>query len=464
MKTKFIFFFFLVSVAANAQYTKLLDFTGISTGSNPKTDLFFDGTFLYGTALHGGTGNFGTIFKIKPDGSLFTRLFDFDSTTTGATPFGPLISDGVFLYGTTSFIGNADNYGTIFKILPDGTGYTRLHTFDSILTGNNPLAPLVLVGGVLYGTTSAGGINSAGILFKVNTDGTGYANVFDFDVLNGAGPGSLIYDGTYFYGLTFGGGAYNNGEIFKIKPDGTGSLNLFDFNDTVSGTGAYGSLIYDGTFLYGMNSFGGAHNDGTIFKIKTDGTNYSKLLDFAGASNGRFAEGSLFYDGTFLYGMTAVGGANDKGVLFKIKPDGTGFADMMDFDGHTSGNFACGSLISDGTNLYGMTELGGTDSLGTIFKFQINAFSGIEENNAAEKGRIYPNPFTSETTIYPDAMLRNATLTVFNALGQLVKETKNISGQTITIQREILQPGLYFVQVLEGNSVLVRKKVIISNY
>src|ERR1035437_7651998 len=80
---------------------------------------------------------------------------------------------------------------------------------------------------------------------------------------------------------------------------------LLDFAGTTNGSHPYfGSLVADGTFLCGMTYDGGTNTYGTIFKIKTDGTGYVKLLDFAGASNGQYPTGSLIFDGTFLYVMT----------------------------------------------------------------------------------------------------------------------------------------------------------------
>ncbi len=43
---------------------------------------------------------------------------------------------------------------------------------------------------------------------------------------------------------------------------------------------------------------------------------YTKLLDFAGATNGSLPFGSLTYEGTFLYGMTRYGGTNEIGTVF----------------------------------------------------------------------------------------------------------------------------------------------------
>ncbi|MBI4930250.1 MAG: T9SS type A sorting domain-containing protein [Bacteroidetes bacterium] len=156
-------------------------------------------------------------------------------------------------------------------------------------------------------------------------------------------------------------------------PDGSGFAKLLDF--TISGTNGntpYASLISDGTFLYGMTHDGGTNGYGTIFKIMPDGTGFVKLLDFTGANGAAPYVGcSLVSDGTFLYGMTTEGGANWKGNIFKIMPDGTGYFNLLDFTGNANGGSPFGSLISDGTFLYGMTSDDGTFGFGTIFK--INA-------------------------------------------------------------------------------------------
>ena len=56
--------------------------------------------------------------------------------------------------------------------------------------------------------------------------------------------------------------------------------------------------------MFGVVGTGGANNLGTIFKIKPDGTNYAKLLDFAGAANGSNPQGAFISVGALLYGTT----------------------------------------------------------------------------------------------------------------------------------------------------------------
>jgi hypothetical protein len=75
--------------------------------------------------------------------------------------------------------------------------------------------------------------------------------------------------------------------------------------------------VYDGKWIYDVTKLGGSYGLGEIFKVKPDGTGYTKLYDFNG-SNGSKPTASLLLDGGMLYGMTPTGGVNDKGVIFKM--------------------------------------------------------------------------------------------------------------------------------------------------
>src|SRR5258705_7930075 len=130
----------------------------------------------------------GTLFSLDGNGNNFKKLHDFDDLT-GANPF-QAITQGPdkTLYGTAA-MGGALTFGTIFKINPDGTGFTKLLDFDDAV--NKGLAPYaaLLVGqdGRLYGTTNGGGSNNNGTMFSFNTDGSGFKKLFDFGGTNGGG-------------------------------------------------------------------------------------------------------------------------------------------------------------------------------------------------------------------------------------------------------------------------------------
>jgi len=462
MKTKLLIIFTVLCMVANAQYTKLYDFDGPTNGSNPLGAVISDGTFLYGITQTGGTGNQGTIFKIMPDGTGYSKLLDFTGTANGGTGTGSLLYSGTFLYGVTR-AGGVNNKGTMFKIMPNGTGYVKLLDFAGATNGSLPYGSLISDGTFLYGMTNKGGANDFGTIFKIMPDGTGYVKLLDFDdAINGSEPtGSLFYDGTFLYGMTTQGGINDYGTIFKIMPDGTGYLKLLNFAGVTNGSYPYGNFSLTGGYLYGMTNTGGATNQGTLFRIMPNGTGFAKLLDFSGTANGANPYGSLISDGTSLYGMTFQGGANSMGVIFKIMPDGTGYSKLLDFAGSANGRSPWGSLFYDGTSFYGMTTVGGTNNLGTVFKFGTTI--GIEENYAKADFKIYPNPFSSSTTLKTEKHFVDATLTVYNPFGQQVKQIQNISGQTITLHRDNLPGGLYFVRLTEDSKTITTNKLIITD-
>lgn len=358
----------LLPKITEAQLTNLYNFSGPTTdGSNPYGDLVSDGIFLYGMTAQGGINNLGTVFKIKPDGTGYSKLLDFSGSANGSNPVGSLIIDGTFLYGMTQS-GGTHGDGVIFKIKPDGTMYSKLLNFNGV-NGSSPQGSLISDGTFLYGMTYQGGTKRNGNIFKIKPDGSAYSNLLNFNGVNGSYPfGSLISDGTFLYGMTSFGGVDSVGNIFKIKTDGTNYVNLMEFN-IANGGYPNGSLITDGTFLYGLTSYGGGIDSvGNIFKIKPDGTNFSVLMNFNGA-NGSHAYGSLIAKGTYLYGATSDGGKDSVGNIFKIKPDGTGYTDLIDFN-DTIGSYIDGSLVADATFLYGMAFQGGTGNFGTVFKYQ----------------------------------------------------------------------------------------------
>ncbi|MCX6350583.1 MAG: T9SS type A sorting domain-containing protein, partial [Bacteroidetes bacterium] len=72
--------------------------------------------------------------------------------------------------------------------------------------------------------------------------------------------------------------------------------------------------------------------------------------------------------------------------------------------------------------------------------------TGIADMSNDDKITIYPNPFSSQTTLLTSNPFHNATLTICNSLGQSVKQIKNISGQSVTVFRDNLPKGLYFLR------------------
>jgi len=296
--------------------------------------------FLYGTTEAGGPHDGGTLFKIGPGG--LTVLYNFCSATNcsdGVAPVGRLVltSDGNF-YGTTS-IGGPQYGGTIFKLTPSGqlTTIATLCTETDCPNGQIPMSPLIQASDSnLYGTTSLGGNNGGGgTVFRVSPQGivtTVYSFCGIFSCSGGNTPAGPVVQGPdgNFYGTTAAGGSAAWGTAFKLTPGGVLTM-LHDFCVTTCTDGAepFSGLI-----------------------LGSDGNLYG--LTLAGGSASGYAGG---------------------GTVFKIAPDGT-LTTIYTFCNPdcSAGKGPAGNLI-EGTdhNLYGTTATGGTANLGTIFSID---FSG----------------------------------------------------------------------------------------
>ena len=95
--------------------------------------------------------------------------------------------------------------------------------------------------------------------------------------------------------------------------------------------------------------------------------------------------------------------------------------------------------------------------------FDVPITSGISEVNETNGISVYPNPFSSTTILQTNKILKGATLNVYNLYGQQVNQIKNISGQTITLYRDNLPRGLYFICLTEDDKVITTNKLMITD-
>jgi uncharacterized repeat protein (TIGR03803 family) len=213
-----------------------LSMRGGFNGCMPKSLVVGADGNLYGVAESFGstitTDGYGTLFRITPAGEL-TRLHVFDGKP--GHPLAGLVAgrDGAF-YGTTS-TWNLEYGGTVFRMTTDGNtaNVTHLHTFGSGpgVMPRTALVEDVIHDGVFYGTTSGHGVQiNSGTLFKITSAGE-YTHLHSFFRENERPSGPLVQAGDgMLYGSTTGGGANQQGMVFRIDTDGENFEILHDFD------------------------------------------------------------------------------------------------------------------------------------------------------------------------------------------------------------------------------------------
>ena len=358
---------------ATAGETVLHSFNPYPRGGKPFAKLCLgpDGKF-YGTASNGGVAGAGVVFKVDKKGHE-TVLYNFTGGADGGSPYAAVICNSEdSIYGTTS-VGGADGAGVVFRV--DGAGHeTVLYSFTGGADGGYPDAGLIQDwAGNFYGTTNGGGVAGAGVVFKL--DRKGHETVlYSFTGGNdGAYPsaGVVLDWAGNLYGMTCCGGAADAGVVFKLDTKGHETV-LYNF--TGGNDGGYPFGLEQGVILdwagnlYGTTSYGGVAGAGVVFKVDTKG-HETVLYNFTGGAEGGYPFAGLVLDWAGnLYGTTNSGGAASAGVVFKVDTKGHETV-LYSFTGGADGGYPGAGVIQDWEgNLYGTTGNGGHGDAGVVFK------------------------------------------------------------------------------------------------
>jgi uncharacterized repeat protein (TIGR03803 family) len=183
---------------------RLLDAFG--QGAEPRAGLIMDASGnLYGTTYEGGNNDFcgglgcGSVFELAAPAPgkkrwQFKNLFNFDATNGALVRGGVTFDAAGALFGTTIY-GGSNNAGTVFSLTYE-TGHWRFRTIYNFngLDGLQPSGNLAFDNaGNLYGATYEGGANDWGSIFQLVPGDTGWTeNLFYSFVISGkkfgAGP------------------------------------------------------------------------------------------------------------------------------------------------------------------------------------------------------------------------------------------------------------------------------------
>jgi len=373
-------------------------------GANPAAGLALSGSVMCGTTLNGGLQGAGTAFYLSLDGANFSASRSFASAPDAGNPQADLVVSGGRFFGT-SFGGGTSGAGTVFAGQTNGS-VSLLRSFVTVnadtatnIGGASPNAQVVLAGGTLWGTATAGGLYANGTLYSVTTNGSTFSVLHDFTAFDsstgtntdGAAPwGGLVLSGDTLFGAASAGGPGGAGILFSVRTNGNDFTALHGFTamDALAGTNTDGAipmagLILSNGTLYGTTAAGGAGNSGTVFSIRATGSGFNVLHHFSAvdALTGTNADGAkpvaaLILSSHTLYGTTSAGGAGASGTVFSVNTNGSEFKTIYSFTAMASssnadGAFPVADLLLLGNSLYGTTFGGGPGSAGTVFSLPL---------------------------------------------------------------------------------------------
>ncbi len=448
---------------------------------------------LWGVVANGGAQGQGAIIKIYGDSTGFDTACSMVQST-GYFPGGHLVLNGDGMFYGTCFLGGTNSAGALFRVNPSTNVYTDLYNLDSLGTSwvNSDLVREN--DSTFYGVIIQSGIIPyTGRLFRFNPFSNAYTTLYSYnDTLTGEWPRNIMVASNHkIYGTTTGGGLNNLGVLFSFDPSNNTYTDLHDFDSSAyvaTGTISEGA----NGLLYGVTGSGGTHLKGTIFSFDTANYTYITVHDFDGTTGQpNWNNGLTKASNNKFYGMTYLGGQNLVGVIFCFDPSGNAYGMLHEFDG-TNGAYPISTLMQASDNkLYGMTNAGGSNGDGIIFRFDLtdSSFANLKNLSASTGSgpygglteflvpvnivqlaaidalQIYPNPATDKFRIHPSDIFRKdiVTITIQNVLGEVVRTETASSKQDVSVDVKTLSNGIYFVSVTDIEKQLSTKLVIRKN-
>ncbi|MBW8864035.1 MAG: hypothetical protein JF609_03750, partial [Verrucomicrobia bacterium] len=374
-------------------FTNLYAFSGSSgDGAAPYGVLLKNG-LLYGAAQQGGSSGNGQLFRVATNGMTFTNIHNFDGMPTDGSSPNELLQAGDMIYGTTFGGGNTGN-GVVFKMNTNGAGYTVLRHFQGVPEPQFPQAGLIINDATLYGTSYIGGSNGLGTVFKIDTNGANLVVLHNFtNNPDGMHPeGRLVLNETTLYGTTYDGGSNGVGTVFKINTNGAGFSVIYHFSNAPAAMNPQVGLTLMSNALYGVTTFGGISNIGTVFQLSTNGTSFAIIHSFTNNEAGLPAS-TLVAMNNLLYGTGQTRGTGQSGAIFQVGTNGANFTVLKNFTNTLTGSNPGGPLVLDGGFIYGTTSLNGPNTRGTIYQLLLSPLITAQPQSVSVTNG-YPASFT----------------------------------------------------------------------
>jgi uncharacterized repeat protein (TIGR03803 family) len=346
---------------------------------------------LYGACAAGGSAGFGGVFRISTSGA-HELLTSFTGANGAAPQAGPVRLASNVLMGATS-AGGPGQLGTIYQI--NSLGEVSTAAVLSPAQGWHPSgAPVKLQNGRWIFPVAFGGNGGGGTLttWQESKPRSPVPVPIPESIGQQTDGGLLSYNGA-FWGVTSTGGISNRGSSYSFTT--AGGIQLHSAHTADDGSRAEGPLASgsDG-LLYGLAREGGKDDRGTLFRLASDGR--TAMFSFTGVSNsypGRSPRGPLARaaDGS-LYGVTELGGSQNLGVIFKFTPP-SNYLVIAEFAGSGPNSPRGGLITAPNGFIYGTTSRGGTNNSGSVIRINpVNdswsALASFPATNGGPEGEL----------------------------------------------------------------------------
>jgi uncharacterized repeat protein (TIGR03803 family) len=347
--------------------------------------------FLYGATDRGGANGFGTIFRLREDGTEFQVIFEPTVVTEGGHfRTAPFESDDGFIYGAAG----EDGFGTqsfVWRVHRDGTGWQVIHRM--LFNGRGTTGVVQALDGFLYSYTTGGPGGQE--LFRLARDGSSFVLVHGFPESEAfpVTPVTLV-QGTdqHLYGLTDQNGANGRGTLFQVNPDGSGFTVKHDFATGIASEQAIGPKALcvgtDGTIFGVVNQQGSA--GAGVFRFVPTTSEFSWIQTFAAGVVATAAQVLVGDDG-LLYGAIDTSASKTERV-FRLDSNGTGFSILHTFVGTSS--VASTAALAEGPDglLYGVTTRNGASTLPLLYSLTKDGvtFTALHDVNVGTNPLVMP--------------------------------------------------------------------------
>lgn len=355
--------------------TVLHNFKG-EDGWEPQGGLVLVKNILYGVTNEGGKNGKGTLFSYNLDRNILNIEHDFSDKElySDMGKKSKLVLSDEALYGVTEY-GGAYNKGTLYSFHIQTKKFsTRIDFNDDI--GVNPIAALT-VGpeGLLFGTTTKGRFFIDDKLFQYNTKNAVLKELVSFkDVEGNIVESQMTFaNDSILIGIASYGGLNKSGVIFEydiLNHKYTPTVHL-SANET--GSRSKGTLcVSENNEVYALLSNGGPNHCGTLIHYNYQNKKVKIVHTFNKQQGYDFDNGLLFLDKNTLIGLARSGGENTKyGNLFTLNLVDKHYEQLLNFGYSPMGSKPVGDLVLYDRFVYGITENGGKNNHGTIYRIAV---------------------------------------------------------------------------------------------